>query len=522
MRKRIWIGIFMILLLTGCGASKGAKEQSAPMENAVSGQVSGLSANMRNGGLAAGDDEGIYYVWEEQLFYEKDGSAAECLDQNGARYLCLTEDQLYYVSQDEDGKTGIYCLDKGKGKERKLLLQTGARYLYEYEGWLYYINYPETLDVCRVRTDGSDVEILAEGRFDSLIVTETALYYRNVETGQLFKKSFFEETGQAVDRQLKEAEEWVPFSGDVMPMIDGEWLYYELGDSLWHYKVSTEDRTSMGRIARSSDNMILWEGRMFEDGYCQELGSGERTQWTDELWTKLYAVAGNRLIYQTFSYAEDELVRAEMTPQTISLCAYDMESGEIRILQQEEENRTEWTQENANKAFDRLLGGDLTLLLENQTTFAKNSLPTYQEWKSVDLDLDGDGVAERFLQYEKNSIVLHAEKNGVRLYLFDTEDETEWYEPLTDGTVLYRQEYENAGYHNSIYDIYGMGAEGTWERIDSWQHFYNDLERIDYDASTDSLLKQESYFAGEEFTDAVKWQKGLDSILAKRVWDKTE
>ncbi|NLL78619.1 MAG: DUF5050 domain-containing protein [Clostridiales bacterium] len=473
--------------------------------------VYGHSANMRNGGLVEGDEKGIYFVQNDSLYYVPEGKEVQIVDEMGARFLCLTEDTLYYVSSDENGKSGIYARENGTGGKRRLVLETGARYLYEYGGYLYFINYPDGTDICRVGTDGSGFETLTKGSFDSLIVTEKEIFYRNFETKQYRKQSFKE------DGSLSEAEEWIALSEDVMPILDGEWIYYELGDFLYHYKVSTTDKNSLGRLARTSDNMVIRDGMKFENGSQLDLSTGEQSQWSEEPYTRLYGIAGGKLIYEVYEYGEEKLLWKCPVPESVSLYVYDIQKRAKELLL--ETGVTEKvTAAEAVKSYDGLMAGNLTLLRENSEAFARY-FPLSGKWKSQDADFDGDGIPERFLLSEnKESILLNADSYGITCYLFDVSEPEEWYEPLSNDTVLYRHDFEADGYGNEVYNVYRFRNGGNTELLESCQHITTDMSLPLINPETDTLMESDFYYVSEKFTDGKDWQNDVDQILEKRVF----
>lgn len=265
----VFLCISLMLLTSACGKADG-KESFGSSLKPETAEVYGDSVNMRGGGLAEGDESGLFYVWDGKLMYQENHKEAEVLDEYGAEYLCLTPKTLYYVSRDEEGTRGIYARENGASKKRELLLTTEARYLYEYDGFLYYINYPQGADICRLKIKDNSVETLAEGRFDSLLLTEDALFYRDYETKQYFRRAFLE------DYTLKEAELWISYTEDIMPILDGEWIYYDLGDYFYHYKVSLTDRAMMGRHPKASTDMLIANGQKYEINRKTDLNTGRK------------------------------------------------------------------------------------------------------------------------------------------------------------------------------------------------------------------------------------------------------
>lgn len=377
------------------------------------------------------------------------------------------------------------------------------------------------------------VETLIEGSFDSLLLTKEALFYRDSETKQYFR-SAFDEAGS-----LKEAELWIAYAEDLMPFLDGEWIYYDLGDFFYHYKVNRKDSTSMGRHAKTSVDMLIQDGQKYEMNRKMDLNTGEESAFTEELYTKLIGFAGSRLIYEAYEYTEDEILMEHPLAERTVLYAYDLMSGETVQLA-EAEKATQLSTEEAVAYFDRLQQGELTLLKDNVETFASH-YTAVDEWKHYDMDLDGDSVPERFLFLDmdsgkagtedttenseaaagKKSMILHADWDGISLYQTDFSNDKEWYEPLEDGTVLYQYSYELGGYGSQFYEVYGFETGGKRVLLDSYQHVTAALDEIAYDAKIDTLIKKDQYYAGEEFTKEADWTKQVDTVLEKRVWNKT-
>lgn len=513
----------LLLLAVGCfigacGKTEDKKEFGISLRPEEA-KVHGDSVNMRGGGLVEGDENGIFYVWDGKLIYQKTGQEAEVLEENIAEYLCLTPQALYYVSQNEAGERGIYSRKKGDFSERELVLAADARYLYEYNGFLYYISYPQGADVCRVNLKDGSVQTLAEGNFDSLLVTKDALFYRDLTTKQYLRNSF------DADGEPGQAEEWISYAEDLMPFLDGEWIYYDLGDFFYHYKVSVNDKSSMGRHARTTDDMLILDSQKYEKNTKMDLNTGEQSTFSEELYTKLIGFAGKRLIYEAYDYTEEALLMEHPLAERTVLYSYDLESGETIQLAAAQKP----AQLSADKAvayYDRLQQGELTLLKENAMSFAAHFMSA-EEWKHYDADLDGDSVPERFLFMDQNgseelsgkkSMILHADWDGVSLYQTDFVDGKEWYEPLEDGTILYQYEFVLGGYGNHFYEVYRFEPGGRRVLVDSYQHMTAQLDEIAYDAKIDTLIKKDQYYAGEEFTKEADWTGQVDAVLQKRVW----
>ena len=138
--------------MTGCGKGETTGNTEEEAQTGADGKVHGHSANMRFGGLTDGNEDGFYYSFQGTLYYQPQGQPVQTIDENGGRFLCLAGNILYYVSEDENGITGIYALS-GDADQRRLICETDARYLYEYNGYLYFINYPAGADICRVSTE---------------------------------------------------------------------------------------------------------------------------------------------------------------------------------------------------------------------------------------------------------------------------------------------------------------------------------------------------------------------------------
>lgn len=525
--RMIKMQLSLLLLAIGCfvsacGKVKDQKESGISLKPEAA-EVHGDSVNMRGGGLAEGDENGIFYVWDGKLIYQKTGQEAEVLDENGAEYLCLTPQTLYYVSRNEAGERGIYARNKGDFSERELVLAADARYLYEYDGFLYYITYPQGADVCRVNLKDGSVQTLAEGNFDSLLVTKDALFYRDMTTKQYLRSSF------DADGEPGQAEEWLAFTEDRMPFLDGEWIYYDLGDFLYHYKVSLNDKTSMGRHARTTDDMLILDGQKYENNTKTDLNTGEQSTFSEELYTRLIGFAGKRLIYEAYDYTEETLLTEHPPAERTVLYSYDLESGETLPLAGTQKP-AQLSAEKAAAYYDRLQQGELTLLKENEVSFAAHFMSA-EEWTHYDLDLDGDNIPERFLFMDmdsseagskersgKKSMILHADWDGVSLYQTDFSDGKEWYEPLEDGTILYQYEFVLGGYGNRFYEIYRFEPGGKRVLVDSYQHVTAQLDEIAYDADIDTLIKKDRYYAGEEFTKEADWIEQVEAVLQKRVW----
>lgn len=116
-------------------------------------------------------------------------------------------------------------------------------------------------------------------------------------------------------------------------------------------------------------------------------------------------------------------------------------------------------------------------------------------------------------------MILHAGYEGISIYLLDAAEDSEWYEPLEDGTVLYRYEYQNGGYAADVYDIYKLMPGGRMTRQESYQHLTTDLSSLSglYDPDTDTLVQADRYFVQENFANQSEWQNAIDKIADKQM-----
>ncbi len=506
MKGRMCVVICILLFLvglSGCGSLMGGENDTTDKPKQI--ESYGQSVNMRNGGLVAGNEQGIYYVWDGVLYEQKEGATAQAVDTNGARFLCLTEDTLYYVSEDEAGNTGIYRVKQGEN-ERSLVFETACRYLYEREGYLYFIDYPKQKNICRVNLDGTEFTTLVEGAFDGLIVCADCLYYRDLQTKQYMKQSF-------ADEGLTEPKVWISYTTGRMPQLDGQWIYYSIGDFLYHYRVSTEDATQMGRVARASNQVLFWQNKKYEDQTLLDMESGEQSLFQDNPYIKFYGVAGDLILYEVEHYTEEALLQTVPQSEAVSLYAYSMTEKTNRLL---EERQLEVNPEEIYQDYDRLLRGDLSLLGNEQEWFA-DLYDSQEAWKHWERDMDGDGAEERFLTTGEKTILLHHGGNEIQYYLMDDATKEGRYELLSDGSILYYENYQGVGYANEAYTVYRYQPGGDRTQENSLQHLTTNLEEISLDQETDTQVKSDLYYVQDGFTGQAEWEKALQEVLEKRI-----
>lgn len=490
------MGLLACLLLCGVLGGCGTESQDAPApQEPEAAAVYGSSANMRLGGRIDGDENGVYYSWQGTLYYEPPDGAAQAVDENGGRFLCLAGDTLYYVSE-EDGRTGIYARERAESG-RRLLCETPARYLYEYGGFLYFIRYPGDAGLCRVPAAGGEIETLSGAPCDGLIVTEDGLFYRELESGRYVRRAFRQ------DQTLQDAETWIPWVDDTMPLADpsGAWLYYEQEDAAWHYRVGLDDSTKMGRYQKTGADFLVWNGVLYENGTADDMSGSPKTVFCDSPLARPFGVAAGELFYVLPEYAEGASEARFPEAERLSLFACPLEGGESRLVQAAQGTITA---EEAEDAYTRLLSGDVPLLgaqesgLIRRCVQARFSLP---DAARLFADLTGDGIPECFLRSGSNSLLFHAVPGGVVLWLADLENEADWYEPLRDGSLLYRYEYGSGGYGADVYDVYAVQSGGALERQSSCQHLTADTDALEgYDPERDTQLLPDSYYVGDAFS----------------------
>jgi uncharacterized protein YchJ len=333
MRRNI-VPIFVIFVLIAslfiCGCSlmfdNSSEEKAQPAtadglaEEIINPNLVGNTAgNISNLGLAAGQDDWIYYVNDTDGYsiykIRTDGSGRTKLNDDNSRYINVVGQWIYYVSYEGQGfiepsndypmpvsgipdnsrSYNIYRM-RIDGSNREKLNSDNSRFLKVIEDWIYYNNQSDGGSLCRIRTDGSDRSKLNSGESLYINIDGDWIYY--MKWGE--SCDIFRIRPDGSDENLVMAQTWTADDGyrvNVVPwflQVEGNWLYFtEMSSGRWIMRVSTDlnhgerfDDSSESYYLNLHENWVYYISR--EDGgmiyRSRSDGSGKTPINTDKSW----------------------------------------------------------------------------------------------------------------------------------------------------------------------------------------------------------------------------------------------
>lgn len=496
-RYSILLAGLCMLCLTACMGGTGSQEDITI--------TYGNSANMKSGGLVESDEEALYYVWEDNLYrMEAQSGETKILDTHGADSLCMTPRELFYGSYDEQGVRGIYKIEQGSAK-RSLVYQTDFVSLYAAGKELFFL---EQGNVCAVSKEGSEYRVLYEGDFEALTLDSGILYFKDSKTRAFYGKELTKE-----QTTLSEADILIADSGPFTPVVTEGWIYYDSGQWMKTYRTKTDGSETQERGLDGTK--LLAQGVFsYADNMQTDWESGETTQWTDSASIRLAGFAGEKIIYEEYSYDPERLTSAVLIPQEVKLILHDKsQSAPDVVLQVRSQADKALNSETAKNCFLRLLEGRRTLL-RNQAEGFFEALAQEESVNYLFLDVDGDRMEELFVRTAGYCYIFHASADGIYCWLAYPADEEAYVQPLTDGSLLYRTTYRMEGVVQESYDIYRIQTGGKAARVNTLQHLQLDTDALQLDGQTESHIQENTYFVQDTFAEEQEWEQAVQEMTA--------
>lgn len=326
--------IIMMLILSSCATEKkrtntlqqqttAGQNQSDITENAlVKGRVGNTNYNIVNGGWI--DEEGgwLYYSLSDRLYRcKEDGTEKELLfvTKGGFYDINVIGEYLYYrhaginrlrtdgsgyeqiAAEDERG--GVHFID-GKiyngceyrmnfdGSEKEHFYNKNSALGYTLnitDGWIYFFNTDIAKKndyIYKMKTDGSDLQIVFDGRTDHMIVDGEWIYYIGYRNHNLYKmrtdgtdEQLLADNGTI--HSLLVCDGWIYYTNGAICKVKtdgtenqvlgqylsddvgtelqlhGEWIYYKSQEAV--YRVKTDGRDNQLFASLSDDDLTLQE-----------------------------------------------------------------------------------------------------------------------------------------------------------------------------------------------------------------------------------------------------------------------
>ncbi len=231
-------------------------------------------------------------------------------------WYSVKDNVLYGLTHVDDGKPRLGAIpfemkgDFPEFKETKVLDKNGGAYYIQMEGdYLYYIR--DCKEICRVKTDGSDLEILYTGDCDYLQIYDGRLYFTNANYHFVSTDMDGKDLKTVVDKEIYYpyfiCQDWLVFQDDAdneslhlynivvreefnitdtpahKPILDGKYLYYMSNRddvyNLCRMDISNPDSLKEER----SEKLLLSSEYMIDDQYIYVVNNTarEKEQWKE-------------------------------------------------------------------------------------------------------------------------------------------------------------------------------------------------------------------------------------------------
>lgn len=188
--KTIRLGIFLtaltVLIVVMLKGFMPTKEQFLDSEYESSKSVIetlNYSTNIVNGGIACYD--GSRYFFSNECLWCEDNSGKDIskIYDKSVFYLNSIDEYLYFVVPSENNSI---CRIKKDGTEFEKIYDSFCYELTYYDGWLYFSSNlgGEEFHVCRMRTDGSSLTILADCRVWYMNIYNDKIFFCNYDDGR--------------------------------------------------------------------------------------------------------------------------------------------------------------------------------------------------------------------------------------------------------------------------------------------------------------------------------------------------
>lgn len=502
----------LALTMSGC-----AKESAPAVTKAEAPLSYGSSENMRYAGVVGGNDETLYYIWEDQLIrYSIADGAKTVLDAQGADSLCLTPDALYYVSYSDAGERGIYRRGLEE-QERSLVLAADATALYVVDERLVFL---EQGNVSTVQTDGSEYRTLLTGSYDSLTLEGSQVYVRDRGIKAYYQKDL-NALLQNDDETMTQEDILVEWTDGEAPIVSDGWVYYETGEGLTNYRTNVENKETQTKSGLTN-NLLITEGVVYASGQKNDWSGGETVVWNEKSDIKLLGFAGKWLLYEEREYPVERMIDVVKIPQKVQLMAYDTSGNTDPVtLESKAETEHELGKAQADTLFKKLLAGNRTVL-QNQAAGFYESLDTKEAPLSYTrMDADGDGIEELFVLSEETGYLFHAAWDGIYCWMASEREDGKDSRPLQDGTILSWSDMEQEGIRHTTIDLYRYGQGGAAVPADTYQHMQLDLEKLSVDPSVETHVKEETFYVTDQFVSQAEWTAAIAANITSQLLPDT-
>ncbi|AKA72290.1 cell wall-binding repeat-containing protein [Clostridium scatologenes] len=254
--------------ITVFGGTSGIKElHEQDVFNGTSGDNSNDISNTsdyleNNGSIAVKQGDWIYYSGSNgassatgNFFKEKnDGSGKVKLSDDIAQKIWIQGDYIYYISYHGQNQKSSFYKMKNDGTERGQLT-TDIPTCVNFQGdYIYYIKYDNTsvdnLKICKIKKDGTGKQAIGNERGMYLSVKDDWLYYADLDDGSKIYKM----RTDGSDKQLLCGDSALNYMNVV-----GDWIYYcnsDENNNLYRVKIDGSGKQKLNNSNSRNINIV--------------------------------------------------------------------------------------------------------------------------------------------------------------------------------------------------------------------------------------------------------------------------
>lgn len=181
--------------------------------------VGNKNSNMNNQGMAALEDDWIYYInnSKDQAIYKMrlDGTDSQEVCSDRAVCLTVSEGWIYYCKEDSDNNVYKVRVD---GSDRKRLNKYHSNFITVVDDWVYFRNAKYYWRMYRMKTDGTQLERVTSVSAWGYVWHDSCLYYLLLRSGGVIYKADLSGEDITMTQLNSSTSDYITIAGD--------WLYY--------------------------------------------------------------------------------------------------------------------------------------------------------------------------------------------------------------------------------------------------------------------------------------------------------
>ena len=322
-RMKRYIGLGILLLMTGCSVPESTETESNPQEESQLEE----SLQVETESLAESDLQMESDSHSVELCNEDDEFYVHCLQNlHQGNNITYADGYYYFRSQTENYSL---CRTKGTGMPVEVVADQIPGSIYVREDQVYFINVSDSRRLYCVETNGSGLKKLSDFPMQELVVLEDKIYFRSVYDREY--DPFYQLTEEPVedDRYLYSmnldgsgCELLIP-EVCIEFMTDGEWLYYLVHEEGYALYKSSLDGKEEEKILHKEDriwDILSYQGDLYwvdveEEQLVRLNEQGKEEILASDVWR--FTIARG----QAYVVNEEEIRRIELATGKESLLA---------------------------------------------------------------------------------------------------------------------------------------------------------------------------------------------------------